>query len=79
MDDPFAPEVRDDPYPLCAELREAAPVSWSEEQQTFLVTRYADCLSILRSPHTSVDDRHAARQGERRVSLRDNAAMAGLA
>ncbi|MBW3668708.1 MAG: cytochrome P450 [Actinobacteria bacterium] len=79
MYDPFAPEVRGDPYPLYAELRQTAPVYWSQEQQAFLLTRYADCVSVLRSAHTSVDDRNAARQGERRVSLRDNAAMAGLA
>lgn len=79
MYDPFAPEVRADPYPLYAEMRERAPVYWSEEQQAFVLTRYVDCLSVLRSPHTSVDDRNAARQGDRRVSLRDESIMAGLA
>lgn len=78
MYDPFAPEVRDDPYPLYAEMREKAPVYWSEEQQAFVLTRYVDCMSVLRSPHTSVDDRNAARQGDRRVSLRDNELLAGM-
>jgi cytochrome P450 len=75
MFDPFAPEVRADPYPLYAQMRAEAPVVWSEEQETFLATRYADCVSVLRSANVSVDNRKAGRVGARRAPLRDNAVL----
>ena len=79
MYDPFAPEARADPFPLYAEMREKAPVHWSDEQEAFLLTRYADCLSVLRSPHVSVDQRKSARLTERRAALRGNPMMEALA
>src|SRR5581483_1325590 len=52
-------------------MRTEDPVHWSEDQGAFLLTRYADCVELLRSPGVSVDgskaeltaDRLARRQG----------------
>jgi cytochrome P450 len=40
-----------DPYPLYAWLRENAPVVHSEWHDAYLVSRYADCARVFRSPH----------------------------
>jgi len=45
---PFAPELRSDPYPIYRELREADPVHWQALMQTWLLTRYDDVLAVLR-------------------------------
>ena len=41
--------VRADPYPLLAELREAAPVHWVSQQglESWIVTRYDDVRAVL--------------------------------
>lgn len=36
-----------DPYPVYAQLRETAPIYWSEAWGTWLVTRYADVVRVL--------------------------------
>jgi cytochrome P450 len=41
-DDLLTPAASADPYPLLAELREHAPVHWSEAHRAWLVTRYQD-------------------------------------
>lgn len=46
--EPFAAEVRDDPYPHYAALREHAPVHWAEEAKAFCVARYEDVRTVLR-------------------------------
>ncbi len=46
----LAPEVRRDPYPYFAYLREQAPVCWHAGLNAFLVTRYEDVATILREP-----------------------------
>jgi pimeloyl-[acyl-carrier protein] synthase len=63
--DPFAAELRADPYPLYHRMRAEDPVHWSEEQGAFLLTRYADCVEVLRSPGVSSD----ADNAETRVRL----------
>ena len=45
-----SPEVRRDPYPFFAYLRAESPVHWCERTQAFLVSRYADVISILKQP-----------------------------
>ena len=45
---PFAPELRTDPYPTFKALREADPVHWSDVMQAWLLTRYDDVLTVLR-------------------------------
>lgn len=56
--DPFAPGFTDDPYPQYARLREEAPV-YEHPLGFWLLTRYADVSTLLRSGH-SVEDRNAA-------------------
>jgi len=76
--DPFAPEVRDDPFPVYAALRDGGAVHWNESQESFLATRYADCVNVLRAPGTSVDNRNAGRIAGRRAALRANTPLAAL-
>lgn len=56
---PLAPEMRDNPYPFYRQLREQDPVHWSELIEAWVLTRYDDCISVLKSPHFSADRRRA--------------------
>ncbi|MFA5882900.1 MAG: cytochrome P450 [Acidimicrobiia bacterium] len=55
---PFAPGFFDDPYTQYAALREAAPVHESPFGP-WMLTRYEDCVRLLRNPEVSVEDRNA--------------------
>ena len=46
----FTPEGRAYPYPHYHRLRELAPVYYSEQLQTWLLTGYEDCKAALRDP-----------------------------
>jgi len=46
--EPFAAEIRDDPYPYYAALREHAPVHFAEGVQAWCVSRYDDVRTVLR-------------------------------
>jgi cytochrome P450 len=46
--EPFAAEVRDDPYPYYAALREHAPVHFAADAQVYCVSRYDDVRAVLR-------------------------------
>ncbi|CAN5413762.1 cytochrome P450 [soil metagenome] len=46
--DPRDPAFIADPYPVLAELREAAPIFWYEPSGQWLVTRWADVHAALR-------------------------------
>jgi cytochrome P450 len=48
-------EGRTNPYPIYRRLREIAPVYQSETVQSWLLTRYDDCYSILRDPRLGKD------------------------
>jgi len=48
--DPFSPEWRDDPYPKYRELRDDAPVHYSEERGIYSVSRYDDVMAVLKQP-----------------------------
>lgn len=37
-----------DPYPLFARLRETSPVCWSDRIDSWVLTRYEDCVTVLR-------------------------------
>lgn len=52
---PVAPDMRDNPYPFYKQLREQDPVHWSELIEAWLLTRYDDVISVLRSPDFSAD------------------------
>ena len=79
--DPFAPEFRSDPYPLYRRMRVADPVHWNEDHAAFLLTRYADCVEMLRSPGVSVDGTNAvltAEQIARQEGIRHRQAGTGI-
>ena len=56
---PFDPAVRADPYPLYRRMREEEPTHRSP-LGFYVFTRYDDCLTVLRHPQMSSDQRHAA-------------------
>lgn len=45
--DPLAPSMIADPYPVYARLRRESPIFWSERLQSWVLTRYADCNTVL--------------------------------
>jgi cytochrome P450 len=45
--EPFSTEVRDDPYPHFAALREQAPVHFAAEADVYCVSRYEDVRALL--------------------------------
>jgi cytochrome P450 len=47
---PFRYQDLQDPYPAYRELRDQAPVYWSESGGVFCVSRYDDVLQVLKSP-----------------------------
>jgi cytochrome P450 len=54
--EPFSPDVRDDPYPHYARLREHAPLYWAEQAQAWCVSRFDDVRSVLRDPERFSSD-----------------------
>jgi cytochrome P450 len=50
--DPFSGPALADPYPGFAELRERAPVFWSDELAYWVVSRHADARRVLREHET---------------------------
>jgi len=49
---PWDPDVIADPYPVYRELRERAPVFWSDEANAWVLSRYADVTAALTDPAT---------------------------
>jgi cytochrome P450 len=47
---PFAPEVREDPYPYYRALRDRAPVYKVEPSGIYAISRYADVMDIVKQP-----------------------------
>ena len=56
---PFTPEAQDDPYRHYRELREDDPVQWNELVEGWVLTRYDDCVAVLRDERFSADRRRA--------------------
>ena len=54
---PFDPRLRTNPYEVYRELREEAPVYWSEMMQVWVLTRYDDVLASLRDHARFSSDR----------------------
>jgi cytochrome P450 len=50
----------EDPYPLYARLREATPIFWHEQMSSWVVTRHADCVEVLRDHARFARDRRRA-------------------
>jgi cytochrome P450 len=46
---------KDDPHPIYHALRAEEPVHWSDQLRGWVLTRYADCVHLLRSPDFSAD------------------------
>lgn len=53
---PLDPEVLKDPYPVYRRLRERHPVYWHEQLHCWVLTRYADCASVLRDSNIFAND-----------------------
>ncbi|MEV6425917.1 cytochrome P450 [Streptomyces sp. NPDC051662] len=47
--DPLDDDYLENPYPVLSELRQRHPVHWHEGMQSWIVSRYDDCLEILRN------------------------------
>lgn len=58
---PFRPSYLRDPYPALARLREEDPIHYSKQMEAWVVTRYADCVEVLRDvEHYSSNPRSAS-------------------
>jgi len=55
---PFLPEFRADPYPQYHQLRSADPVHWSAFLGFWVLTCYADCVTVLRDAARFSADPH---------------------
>lgn len=55
--DPLDAAILDDPYPVLTALREDSPVFWHEGMRSWVVTRYADCVAVLRDHARFARDR----------------------
>jgi hypothetical protein len=53
---PLDPEVLKDPYTIYRRLRESHPVYWHEQLHCWVLTRYADCASVLRDSNLFAND-----------------------
>src|SRR6516164_4187338 len=51
----FGPAMLANPYPYYARLRRIEPVHWEEHTGGWVLTRYADIVSVLRSPHAAAE------------------------
>lgn len=55
--DPMDPATLEDPYPVLARLRRRTPVFWHEGMRSWTLTRYADCVAVLRDHDRFARDR----------------------
>jgi cytochrome P450 len=58
----FGPEMLGDPYPYYARLRSADPVHWEDQAGGWVLTRYADIVTVLRNPDASSERATASQQ-----------------
>jgi len=56
--DPYAPEVREDPFPLYARMQEQRPVHYLRGLDLYTLTRFDDIITVLQHP-----ERFSNRQG----------------
>ncbi|XYH94883.1 cytochrome P450 [Sorangium sp. So ce1128] len=74
--DPLSPEAIADPYPIYARLREACPVLWHERLDSWVLTRYKDCIDVLRDPARFASD--ARRAGQEMPPGAEHPSLQGL-
>ncbi|MFE9874389.1 cytochrome P450 [Micromonospora sp. NPDC005686] len=55
--DPLDPSTLTDPYPVLATLRRSTPVFWHEGMRSWALTRYDDCVTVLRDHALFARDR----------------------
>jgi len=55
--DPLDLATLADPYPVLADLRNSTPVFWHEGMRSWTLTRYADCVTVLRDHERFARDR----------------------
>ncbi|MGH3874782.1 MAG: hypothetical protein ACRDSR_25315 [Pseudonocardiaceae bacterium] len=55
--DPLDPTTLENPYPTFAGLRDTTPVFWHEGLRSWCLTRYADCVVVLRDHERFARDR----------------------
>lgn len=48
-----SPEFLANPYPVFDQLRSSDPIFWSEENSYWILTRYADIVSLIQNEHLS--------------------------
>ncbi|HEY0637030.1 MAG TPA: hypothetical protein VGD67_05230, partial [Pseudonocardiaceae bacterium] len=65
--DPWSAELRADPYPTYRAMRDTDPVQHLPSAGLWFLTRYADCVAVLRDPSFSA--RHGQRIRLRRTAL----------
>ena len=73
---PLDPSFRADPYPAYARLREQDPVH-ETPAGAFVLSRYADCVALLKDPRASSDPAHSDtyRRARERGALRADEAL----
>jgi cytochrome P450 len=54
--EPLDPQMLADPYPVYERLRERSPVFWHDGMGCWVLTRYADCVRVLRAPEVFARD-----------------------
>jgi pimeloyl-[acyl-carrier protein] synthase len=67
--DPFDKRLFTDPYTIYRELRQRDPVHRSRLDDMWVLTRYADVLSVLTDKRFSADDRNSRMSGRGRREL----------
>ena len=54
--EPMDPATLADPYSVYDAMRSSAPVFWHERLESWILTRYRDCLAVLQDVHTFAAD-----------------------
>lgn len=67
--DPLDPTTLENPYTIFAGLRETTPVFWHEALRSWCLTRYADCVAVLRDHERFARDRRRTRTAVPEPSL----------
>jgi cytochrome P450 len=65
--DPFDPAFKSDPYPLYKRLREESPVYRAPGAAEVVLTRYDDCINVLRDPRFSANPANLNEQAAAQV------------
>lgn len=64
---PLIPELRVDPFPIYRAIRSREPIQYNDNYKFWTLTRYDDCLNVLRS--SAFSSKLAQRRRQRREAL----------